>query len=338
MTALPRNRILVGDVRQRLSELPPASVDCIITSPPYFNARNYGHDGQLGLESSVDAWVRELRLVCRKLARVLTPTGGLWLNLGDSYARTARDGAARKCLLLAPERLALALTEDGWLLRNKVIWAKSNPMPSSVPDRLTPTHEVVYFLTRSPRYRFDLDAIREPLRTTQRQTARDPGRSYPPAEAGPTTRATNTNHGLSRLKAAGRAGHPLGKNPGDVWRLATANYRGGHFAVFPSGLAERPLLATCPRRVCLGCGQPADPPRCTCRLGTRPGLVLDPFLGTGTTAVVAERHGRDWLGIELNPAYAALAEARLTAARARRPVRDQLTNRGGESYGTTTTK
>ena len=313
---LPRNRILMGDVRDRLRELPGSSIDCIITSPPYFNARNYGHDRQLGLEPSGDAWGAQLRAVCRALARVLTPTGALWLNLGDGYSRHPRDGAKSKSLLLAPERLALALTDDGWLLRNKVVWAKSNPMPSSVRDRLSCGYEVVYFFTRAHRYFFDLDAIRVPLRTRQRQTARDPRRTYPPPEASPSSRLLNPNGGLSRLKATGRAGHPRGKNPGDVWSLATANFRGGHFAVYPLALAERPLLATCPATVCRGCGQVVGRDTCACATGTRPGLVLDPFVGTGTTAIAAERHGRDWLGIELNPAYAALAEERIAAARA----------------------
>jgi DNA modification methylase len=244
----------------------------------------------------------------------------LWLNLGDAYSRHERFGAIPKSLLLGPERVARALTADGWLLRNKVVWAKTNPMPSSIRDRLTASHELVYFLTRAPHYYFNLDAIRQPLRTSQRQTTTDPLRRYPPLAASPPQRVANANQGLSRLKAAGRAGHPRGKNPGDVWSLATASFRGGHFAVFPLPLAERPLLATCPAAVCQACGRP-QPPACDCRVGSRPGLVLDPFMGTGTTALAAERHGRDWLGIELNPAYAALAEQRLTAARAARPTK-----------------
>jgi site-specific DNA-methyltransferase (adenine-specific) len=271
------------------------------------------------LERSVNAWVAELRGVCRELARVLTSTGSLWLNLGDGYARHPGEGAERKSLLLAPERLAIALTADGWLLRNKVVWAKSNPMPSSVRDRLTSSHEVIYFLTRSARYYFDLDHIRQPLRTTQRQSIRDPTRVYPPPQASPDGRVLNTNQGLSRLKAAGRAGHPRGKNPGDVWTLATANFAGRHFAVFPLALVERPLLATCPPLVCVVCGRPADPPSCGCKAGSRRGRVLDPFLGTGTTALIAERHpatgsassstpptrrspSSDWLRLGLRPA------------------------------------
>ena len=343
MTSAPRNITLIGDVRKRLAELPPSSVDTVITSPPYFGVRNYGHDQQLGAEPSVDDWVAELREVCREIARVLRPTGSLWLNLGDGYSRHTSEGANAKSLLLGPARVALALVADGWILRNQVIWAKSNPMPSSVADRLTTTHEVVYFFTRSRSYFFDLDAIRQPLVTTRRQSTRDPSRAYPPPGAGAVSRdgwKLNDNQGLSRMKASGLAGHPLGKNPGDVWTLPTAGFRGGHFAAFPLALAERPLLATCPERVCSSCGRAWQrelerrhgrllavgelQPACQCGAEGVPGLVLDPFMGTGTTALAAEKHGRDWLGIELNPAYAQMADQRIAEQRAksRPPARE----------------
>lgn len=256
---LPRNTILIGDVRDRLAELPTSSIDTIVTSPPYFGVRDYGHDRQLGAEPNVHDWVNGLRAVARDLARVLRPTGSFWLNLGDSYSRRLPEGAPLKSLLLGPSRLALAMVGDGWILRNQVIWAKANPMPSSVPDRLSATHELLYLFTLSTRYHFDLDAIRQPHRTTQRQSTTDPLRTYPPTGAGATTRpgwTLNNNRGLSRLKASGLAGHPLGKNPGDVWTLPTAGFRGGHFAAFPVALAERPILASCPERICPSCGTP----------------------------------------------------------------------------------
>jgi site-specific DNA-methyltransferase (adenine-specific) len=318
MIALPRNTIIVGDARNRLRELPADSVDCVITSPPYFAVRDYGHSRQIGHEANVDAGVSQLRTVFAEVERVLKPNGALWLNLGDGCARELNEGAPRKSLLLAPERVALALSADGWLLRNKVIWAKTNPMPSSIRDRLSCTYEVLYFLTRSKRYFFDLDAIRAPHRTTQRQTTGDPHRSYPPAGTGAPMRpgrSQNSNSGLSRLKARGLAGHPLGKNPGDVWALPTAGYRGAHFATFPVRLIERPLLATCPSAVCAACGKPMSTSRCGCQAPHLPGLVLDPFLGSGTVAVAAEQFSRDWLGIELNPMYAELARARITTTR-----------------------
>ncbi len=334
---LPRNTILIGDVRDRLAELPASSVDTVITSPPYFGVRDYGHDQQLGAEPDVDGWVNGLRDVSRELARVLRPTGSLWLNLGDSFSRRSPEGAPTKSLLLGPSRVALALVRDGWTLRNQIIWAKSNPMPSSVADRLTTTHELIYFFTRSPHYYFNLDPIRQPLLTAQRQSASMSARSYPPAGIGAANRkgwTLNDNRGLTGLKASGLAGHPLGKNPGDVWTLPTAGFRGGHFAAFPLAIAERPLLAACPERACSTCGAAwqraltrqhgrllalgeLEP---TCRCGTEgvPGVVLDPFMGTGTTALAAEKHGRDWLGIELNPEYAAMAEDRLRTQRAKR--------------------
>jgi site-specific DNA-methyltransferase (adenine-specific) len=309
MTA-PRNTILVGDAAERLAELASSSVDCVVTSPPYYLLRDYGVNGQLGAESTIHSWVAGLRPVFREVARVLVPTGGLWLNLGDSFSRHRRYGAPAKSLLLAPERLLLALAQDGWMVRNKVIWAKTNPLPSSVTDRLTLTYEVVYFLVRSRRYYFDLDAIREPHRSagTKRGTGADP---QPVSGAGPLA---GSRDGLRRVRAAGRAGHVRGKNPGDVWPIATRGYAGAHFAVFPEALVRRPLLATCPPLVCSACGQPAQPdrsPACDCQAPAVPGLVLDPFFGTGTVGVVARQLGRDWLGIELNPEYVRLAYERL---------------------------
>jgi DNA modification methylase len=313
---LPRNTILVGDAAARLRELPGASVDCVITSPPYFQLRNYGTPEQIGLEPHVDGWVSSLNRVFAEVGRVLKPTGVLWLNLGDSFSRHTRYGAPSKSLLLAPERLLLALAADGWIVRNKVIWAKTNPLPSSVTDRLSLSYEVFYFLVRSPRYFFDLDAIREPHRSSAAKRARPPV-NLTPEWAGPLAA---TLGGLRRARAAGTPGHALGKNPGDVWHIATHGYRGAHFATFPEALIRRPLLATCPRAVCTACGRPwrrttrVDQETlvpCGCGAEVLPGVVLDPFFGSGTVGVAAQRLGRDWIGIELNPAYVELAEARL---------------------------
>ncbi len=328
---LAHNTILVGDVRERLNDLPADSIDTIITSPPYMQLRDYGVKDQIGLEEHVDQWVNELRIVAAGLARVLKPGGAFWLNLGDSYSRHDRTGAPPKSLLLAPERVALALIADGWILRSKVIWAKTNSMPASVADRLACTWEVVYLFVRSPRYHFDLDAIRVPHRSPTNMTparTRPPG--YPPTKAGPPSWAgplAGNNSGLARLKAAGIPGHPAGKNPGDVWTMATSTFRGGHFATFPPQLVARPLLATCPERVCSRCARPWTRPRqrsarrgplapaCACRTSSRRGVVLDPFFGAGTVGLVAEQHDRDWIGIELNPAFANLAEQRIAHAR-----------------------
>jgi len=323
MSGVPRNTVLVGAAAEHLRRLPDASVDCVVTSPPYFRLRDYGVDGQIGLEAHVDGWAAELRGVLGEAARVLKPTGSLWLNLGDAYSRRPADGAAPKSLLLGPERVALGLLADGWVIRNKVIWAKTNPMPNSVRDRLACTWEVIYFATRSRRYHFDLDSIRVPHQGTRRPTGpsvvEKRGR---PDWAGPLA---GDHSGLDKLKAKGRSGHPLGKNPGDVWRLPTAGYRGAHFATFPQRLIDGPILATCPEKVCTRCGLPWErqphrqlgavavrgelAPGCSCGARTRPGLVLDPFMGAGTVA--ARHHGRDWLGIELNPEFVALTNQRL---------------------------
>jgi DNA modification methylase len=316
-----RNTILLGDVRDRIGNLPDASVDAVITSPPYFALRDYGVAGQLGAESSVDEWVAGLVVVMDEVARVLKPSGTVWLNVGDRYSRHERMGAPSKSLLGGPERLMLALIARGWIVRNKIVWAKPNSLPDSVKDRLTTTYEVVFLLARSPRYYFDLDAIRVPHLTPV-------GRSKNQVRA----------KALQRSTRSGRSHHPLGKNPGDVWTVATSRYRGAHFATFPEGLVEKPLLASVPQRVCITCGQPwlvrtlgvvavdglVHQPRrrfsrvCTCRATWQPGLVLDPFMGSGTVAVVAQKRRRDWLGIELNAEYREMALKRLAEAKARR--------------------
>ena len=339
---LPRNTLLVGDATERLRQLPQGSVDCVVTSPPYFLLRDYGVEHQFGLEPTVEEWVNNLRGVVAEVARVLKPTGSLWLNLGDSYSRHARYGAPPKSLLMAPERLALALVADGWILRNKVIWAKPNPMPSSVGDRLSCTWEVVYHFVRQRQYFYDLDAIREPHRSRGAVKA---GKALGerPAWAGPLA---GSQDGLRRAREAGTPGHVLGRNPGDVWRIATRGYRGAHFATFPEALVRRPILATAPEAVCTKCGEPwrrqvtvrrtaptapasRDPyvlhyptrwetqrvvgplVPCGCGAPTMPGVVMDCFFGTGTVGVVAQKLGREWLGIELNPDYADLARVRL---------------------------
>jgi DNA modification methylase len=304
--------VLVGDALDQLRTLPTASIDLVLTSPPWFALRNYDVEGQIGLEESVDEWVNRLRVVMIEIRRVLVPTGSVWLDLGDTYSRHSRSGAPAKSLLLSPERLALAMLEDGWILRNKQIWWKTNPMPDAVQDRLTNTYDIVFHFTKKAQYFYDLDAIRIP-----------------------------------------HDGNLVGKNPGDVIRLPAANYRGAHFATFPEQLVERPILASCPLRVCTKCGLPwtrgrvesiilgnrkpaSQPdrfvrrysgswitlrqpgpllPGCACNASTRPGLVLDPFFGTGTVGAVAQRLGRDWLGIEINPEYAELAWRRIGRSR-----------------------
>jgi site-specific DNA-methyltransferase (adenine-specific) len=319
----PRNTILAGDAAEVLAGLAPESVDTIVTSPPYFGLRFYGEEPrQLGLEGSVHEYVESLRSVCRQLARVLKPSGAMWLNLGDSYSRSKSWGAAPKSLLLAPERLLLTLSGDGWVVRNRIVWSKPNPMPDAARDRLAVAHEDVFLLTRGQRYFFDLDAIRI-AHTSSPSKLNAPSR--PRVPRGPRG---GGHSGMARLLAEGRVGHPNGRNPGSVWRIATSSYREAHFATFPETLIERPILASCPERLCQQCGQPwrgsyqrhdgelvraSYQPDCGCGSGFRPGLVLDPFFGSGTVGAVARRLRRDWLGIELNRDYHRLAWQRLEA-------------------------
>lgn len=327
---LPRNQVLVGDAAEQLKALPPSSVDMVLTSPPYFRLRDYAVAGQIGGEQSVDEWVEQLTVVAQEVGRLLVPTGSFWLNVGDTYSLRPREGADRKSLLLGPERLALQLVSDGWRLRNKIVWQKANPMPTSIPDRLACTWEALYVFVRQPHYFFNLDAIRVPhtSRPSKRRriTAQVRGRE---AWRGPNAGSAD---GLAAIKAQGRVGHPLGKNPGDVWRIASSNYRGGHHATFPLALAERAIRAGCPELRCVNCRVPyrqpitrlgnlavrADlAPTCDCPTASEPGLVLDPFMGSGTTGLAADQLGRDWLGIELNPEYAAQAAERIASPKPR---------------------
>lgn len=329
LNEVPRNRIVVGDAIDRLRRLPDGSVDSVVTSPPYFRLRDYAVKGQLGLESDVDLWVNHLLTLSAQIRRVLVPTGTYWLNLGDTYSSHPSQGADRKSLLMAPERVALRLQEAGWIIRNKIVWAKPNPVPSSIPDRLNCTYEVIYVLAKQPRYFFDLDAIRQPHQsavTPNRMAKR--GNPSPDAWRGPNGMAAS---GLHALKSQGRVGHPLGKNPGDVWTIAPGRYRSSHHAVFPQELAERMIAAGCPEARCVRCRLPWKrqiiravdgaarrsvlAPTCHCDSQSELGLVLDPFMGSGTTAVAAEHLGRDWLGVELNPVFAAVARDRIATAR-----------------------
>jgi site-specific DNA-methyltransferase (adenine-specific) len=318
----PRNVVLEGDALAVLPTLADASVDAVVTSPPYFRARHYSAgESELGREDHVDDWVANLVAVSREIARVLIPTGSYWLNLGDLYSRHSQLGAPPKSLLLAPERMVRALLADGWLVRNRVAWVKSTPLPSPVLDRLTNGWEYVFHLVKQADYFYDLDAIRVPLKSTSKL-----GRSrVTPASV--LGELSGPRIGLARLAMERRSGHPLGRNPTDVWTLPPGRGIGGHHATFPEALARRPILATVPRHVCTACGRPwrrskrrvtylASKPQtrplvpCGCEAPSRPGLVLDPFVGSGTTLKVARELGRDGLGIELNADFAQLARER----------------------------
>lgn len=322
--------ILVGDVRQRLSDIADGSVQCCVTSPPYWGLRDYGADGQIGLEQTPDAYVAEMVAVFREVWRVLADDGVLWLNLGDTYSShkdfksiaqtlalggssemasviekgksVSRDsrmlksqGFKNKELIGIPWRVAFALQADGWYLRQDIIWAKPNPMPESVTDRCTKAHEYVFMLTKSARYYFDNKAISEPAKT-------DPGATWAQRkEAGAT--AGNMILGDGIRNGTQRVVHGKGvtsnltrqdgmRNKRSVWTITTKPFRGAHFAVMPEALVEPCVLAS-----------------------TRPDdLVLDPFTGSGTVAVVALKHGRNFVGVELNPEYAEIAKKRIESS------------------------
>ena len=337
----PRNQVIVGDALATLRKVPTGSVDMVLTSPPYFRLRDYQVSGQLGLEGHVEQWVDGLSAVAKEVGRVLVPTGSLWLNLADTYSTHPSQGAERKSLLLGPERLALTLLRDGWTLRNKIVWAKPNPMPSSVRDRLACTWEALYVFVRETGYFFDLDAVRAPHTTVSRPRRTGAAR----ARTREAWRGPNGDDasGLAYLHGQGIFGHPLGKNPGDVWRIGTSSFRGAHHATFPVALADRAIRAGCPEARCVRCRVPwkwatvralgrmatrgALAANCACQALSEPGLILDPFFGAGTTAVAAEPLGRDWLGIELNPEFAALAQQRIRGARPIPTVASQTTRR-----------
>ena len=246
------NSVLTGDVRERLDDLPDDSVHMVMTSPPYWNLRDYGVDGQLGREETAEAFVQNLADVFDEVKRVLRPDGSLWLNLGDTYDD--------KDLQQIPARVALELQDRGWILRNRVTWAKPNPMPQSVKDRLNDTTEAVFHFVRSKSYWYDLDAIRE---------AHKHYNEFKNAEEKPNRRVGTTKSeksgvdydgspSRSRKEVADRFHNPAGKNPGDVFEVTTKPFPDAHFAVYPPELCEKPLKATCPPKVCAECGSPYE--------------------------------------------------------------------------------
>jgi site-specific DNA-methyltransferase (cytosine-N4-specific) len=315
----------LGDALAVARELPAGAADCIVTSPPYFGLRDYGTEGQYGLESSPAEYVETMRALFAELRRVLADDGTLWLNLGDSYSGSwgaqgktpqgyqrnlieqgayngsaARTGSIRpgmppaKSLMGVPWRVAFALQDDGWILRNAIIWHKPNAMPESVTDRLSGRYEHVFMFSKSRRYWFDLDAVREPC-TTQHASAlnwaRDtkeadvPGQGHRQHRGDRTPYAPGMNPQAMKASTGRRhelpPDHPGTRNPGDVWSIPTAPFPGAHFAVFPVALPQRCILAGC---------KPA-------------GTVLDPFNGSGTTGLAAQRTGRRYIGIDINAEY-----------------------------------
>jgi len=311
-------RVLAGDCRESLRSLPDERVQCVVTSPPYWGLRDYGHEGQLGLEATPQEYVERMVEVFREVRRVLRDDGTLWLNLGDSYAGSwgaqrrpngtdagstlqggsplsARQikahpretgtgslknapGLKAKDLVGIPWRVAFALQADGWWLRQDLIWSKPNPMPESVRDRCTKAHEYLFLLTKSERYFFDSDAIKEPAVAGHNGSRFDNGK----------TREAKPNH----VQSGDRIDNGT-RNKRSVWAIPTAPYSGAHFAVMPPALVEPCILA-----------------------GSHVGdTVLDPFGGSGTVGMVANWLNRDSILCELNPEYVALIEERVRTPR-----------------------
>lgn len=295
---------LKGDCRDVLPTLDAESVHCCVTSPPYWNLRDYGMAGQIGLEKTPEEFVQGLAAVFREVRRVLTPDGTLWINMGDSYnsgSPGSRDATRwpkqsrndhrtnrkklpsikTKDLIGIPWMLAFALRADGWYLRSEIIWSKPNCMPESVADRPTKSHEHIFLLTKSDRYHYDADAIREPhAEDSLARVKRGRSADHKYTDGGPGNQTI--------AKDLADACHPGGRNRRTVWTVANAPYSGSHFAVFPPELIRPCIRAGCPPG----------------------GTVLDPFAGTGTTALVAEQEGRHATLIDLNPEYIDLQKKR----------------------------
>ena len=319
-----------GNALEILKGFKDESIDCVVTSPPYWNLRDYGDPGQIGMELTYYAYLENLLSIFDQIKRVLKPEGTVWVNLGDTYG--TQSGAMRqgkfgpkntnnqkfvqpksihKCLLMIPARFAIEMINRGWILRNEIIWHKPNALPQSATDRLTVDYEKMFFFVKSRKYFFDQKAIAEPItdatvkrilmQNTENQAGSSRthggmkhngpmkavlGKGYTPKMAG----------GGSSMR--GHSGYKRGdgtfvirpdRNKRTVWSIPTKPFTEAHFAVYPEELIEAPIKAGCPKG----------------------GVVLDPFMGSGTTAVVAEKLGRQWVGIDINPEYVKLAEKRV---------------------------
>ncbi len=276
------NVVICGDAQTELQKLPDAVVDCVVTSPPYYGQRQYHGEREIGRELTPQEYVGRLASVFREVRRVLKPAGTCWVVLGDKYIKGR--------LLGAPWRVALAMIDDDWILRRDIIWHKPNAMPSAARNRPTVDHEYVFLFVRTPHYYYNADAIREPHVTFSEQSRMKGGRKHFFRRGG--TPESGKNGGNINLHDGrwDQAFHPLGRNKRTVWSIPLSKSRDAHFAVFPELLVE----------TCIAAGCPAG------------GLVLDPFLGSGVTAVVAKKMGRRYLGIDCVPSYCEIARSRLT--------------------------
>ena len=373
MNELPINQVICGDALSMMKFWPAESIDMCITSPPYWGLRDYGTGpNQLGLEPTPELYIEHLTKIFNEVKRVLKKEGTFWLNMGDTYNSTGTHTGKKsigkwpaafhsnayasrttknlptKCILMIPERLAWSLIQSGWILRNKIVWHKPNAMPSSVKDRFSTRWEYVFLFSKSKKYYFDLDAVREPHTTK------------------PTHKVVGQKNSPVQQSAGGISPqHELGKNPGDIFEINTQPFPGAHFAVFPEKLCEKPIKAGCPKEVCKKCRRAkrriieptkykADKPyqgkwgktekqsssrrvqsnlkairkltgkhepdysrktigwtSCKCNVGFEGGIVLDPFAGAGTALCVAKRMKRRYIGIDIKQKYCNMARRRL---------------------------
>jgi site-specific DNA-methyltransferase (adenine-specific) len=279
------SEIFCGDALAVLASMPAAAYDCIITSPPYYKQRDYrGAAEQLGQEDSPGEYVARLVAIMGECRRVLKETGTLWLNIGDKYD----DGRQ----LGMPWRVALAMIDDGWVLRSDIIWHKPNAMPSSVKNRPTVDHEYIFFFTKGGDYFYNADAIREPHVTFSEDSKMRGGRNHFGRRGGTPEQGKNAGESNLHDGRWDQAFHPLGRNKRTVWSIPLGKFRDVHFAVFPEQLVQDCILAGCPEG----------------------GIVLDPFCGSGTTLLVAQKLGRKWIGIDCVEEYCEMARARLAQA------------------------
>ena len=303
---LELNKIYNMDCLEGLKQLPDNSINCCVTSPPYWGLRDYGVEGQIGLEKTPEEYVSKMVEVFREVKRVLRKDGTLWLNLGDSYAGSGRGPTGRngignqekrqgfhspkvviptglkpKDLVGIPWMVAFALRADGWYLRQDIIWHKPNPMPESVKDRCTKAHEYIFLLSKSSKYYYDAEAIKEPLARPEELLRKTPA----------VFGGRNKHDGYGTRKYSGNeyVGTYTGRNKRSVWTVSTKPFPEAHFATFPPDLIKPCILAGCPAG----------------------GVVLDPFMGSGTTGMVAAMHQRNFIGFELNPEYCKMAEKRI---------------------------
>ena len=315
---MSENIIINRDCLLALRDLPDESVNCCVTSPPYYALRDYGMDAQIGREDSPEEYIRRLVLVFREVRRVLTEDGTLWLNIADTYCGTGNKGGyldpknpkgrngqsvslarrASECkqkdMIGIPWLLAFALRADGWYLRSDIIWCKANPMPESCKDRPSRCYEHVFLLTKSKKYYYDALAIAEPI--AEGTAARYKGGRSASSKYAEEIPGQGKVQKLNAARAAGTitdADISPVRNARDVWHINTVPYKGGHFAAYPPKLAEKCILAGCPRD----------------------GIVLDPFFGSGTTGLAAVKNDRRYIGIELNAEYCELAKERIGGAK-----------------------